>query len=138
MPSAAAGTMTSRPARASERATASATAPAPMTTQSALSVTTPFTTRPIALLAVEKKLASCRRRCLNSRRRHRETYNQIGNFMKDDTILTHAGRDPFSHHGIANPPVYHASTVLFPTWDSLLHRRKGQTTHVAYGHRDTH
>src|SRR3546814_20612421 len=99
--------MTARPARASERATASPTTPAPMTTQSALSVTTPFTTRPIALLAVEKKLASCRRRCLNSRRRHRETYNQIGNFMKDDTLLTNPGRDPFSNHGIVTTPVYH-------------------------------
>src|SRR3546814_10352832 len=108
-----------------------------MTTQSALAVTTPFTTRPIALLAVEKKLASCRRRCLNSRRRHRETYNQIGNFMKDDTILTHTGRDPFSNHGIVNPPVYHASTVLFPTLDALLNRRKGQTNTVEYGRRGT-
>src|SRR3546814_6393236 len=57
--------------------------------------------------------------------------------MKDDTILTHAGRDPFSNHGIVNPPVYHASTVLFPTLDALLNRRKGQTSTVEYGRRGT-
>ena len=57
--------------------------------------------------------------------------------MKDDTILTHAGRDPFSNHGIVNPPVYHASTVLFPTLDALLNRRKGQTNTVEYGRRGT-
>ncbi|MFD1625834.1 cystathionine beta-lyase [Azospirillum griseum] len=42
--------------------------------------------------------------------------------MKDvakDTILVHAGRDPKNNHGIVNPPVYHCSTVLFPTLDAL-------------------
>lgn len=31
----------------------------------------------------------------------------------DDTKLVLAGRDPFAAHGFVNPPVYHASTVLF-------------------------
>ena len=38
---------------------------------------------------------------------------------KPDTILTHAGSNPGANHGIVNPPVYHASTVLFPTVQSL-------------------
>ena len=38
---------------------------------------------------------------------------------KPDTILTHAGCSPGTNHGIVNPPVYHASTVLFPTVESL-------------------
>jgi cystathionine beta-lyase len=38
---------------------------------------------------------------------------------KPDTILTHAGNNPRANHGIVNPPVYHASTVLFPTVESL-------------------
>ena len=32
-----------------------------------------------------------------------------------DTRLVTGGRDPQSHLGFVNPPVYHASTVLYPT-----------------------
>ena len=39
--------------------------------------------------------------------------------MKDDTLLIHAGQSPWDNHGIINPPVYHASTVLFPDLDSF-------------------
>ncbi|HSF95406.1 MAG TPA: cystathionine beta-lyase [Thermohalobaculum sp.] len=35
--------------------------------------------------------------------------------MKDATRATHAGRHPHDHHGVVNPPVYHASTILAPT-----------------------
>ncbi len=35
------------------------------------------------------------------------------------TIAAHAGFDPKSHHGTVNPPVYHTSTVLFPTVEAL-------------------
>lgn len=31
------------------------------------------------------------------------------------TRFGHAGRAPFDHHGILNPPVYHASTIVAPT-----------------------
>ncbi len=31
------------------------------------------------------------------------------------TILAHAGRDPGANHGMVNPPVYHTSTVIWPT-----------------------
>ena len=43
------------------------------------------------------------------------------------------GRDPFANHGFVNPPVYHASTVLYPTAeDFLAHRGRYQ-----YGRRGT-
>lgn len=35
------------------------------------------------------------------------------------TIAAHAGFDPASHQGTVNPPVYHTSTVLFPTVEAL-------------------
>lgn len=38
---------------------------------------------------------------------------------KPDTLLVHAGRNPAAQHGAVNPPVYHASTILFPTVDAL-------------------
>jgi hypothetical protein len=40
-----------------------------------------------------------------------------------DTILEHTGRDPAKNFGIVNPPVYHASTVIFPTLKALLETR---------------
>src|SRR6201996_1767532 len=49
------------------------------------------------------------------------------------TKLGTAGRDPASHHGFVNPPVYHASTVLYPNAeDFLAHRSRYQ-----YGRRGT-
>ena len=36
------------------------------------------------------------------------------------TRLTHAGRTPSSFHGFVNPPVAHASTVLFPDTATML------------------
>jgi cystathionine beta-lyase len=35
------------------------------------------------------------------------------------TLAAHAGYDPASHQGAVNPPVYHTSTVLFPTVAAL-------------------
>ncbi|MDB5395682.1 MAG: cystathionine beta-lyase [Rhodospirillales bacterium] len=35
------------------------------------------------------------------------------------TLAAHAGFDPASHHGTVNPPVYHTSTVVFPTVELL-------------------
>src|ERR1700746_2082495 len=53
--------------------------------------------------------------------------------LKDDTKLAVGGRDPFAHHGYVNPPVYHASTLLYPTAeDYLAHRGRYQ-----YGRRGT-
>ncbi|KQP30099.1 cystathionine beta-lyase [Methylobacterium sp. Leaf102] len=39
------------------------------------------------------------------------------------TRLVHAGRDPSVQHGFVNTPIYRGSTVLFPTYDDLKHRR---------------
>jgi cysteine-S-conjugate beta-lyase len=36
--------------------------------------------------------------------------------MKDETTIVHAGRHPESYFGAVNPPVYHASTILFRTF----------------------
>ncbi|MEM8916370.1 MAG: cystathionine beta-lyase [Pseudomonadota bacterium] len=38
---------------------------------------------------------------------------------KPDTILTHAGNAPGANHGIINPPVYHASTIVHADLESL-------------------
>ena len=52
---------------------------------------------------------------------------------KAATRLVSGGRHPFAHHGFVNPPVYHASTVLYPTAeDYLAHRGRYQ-----YGRRGT-
>jgi cystathionine beta-lyase len=37
-----------------------------------------------------------------------------------DTALAHAGRDPRAFHGFVNPPVVHASTVLYPDVETML------------------
>jgi cysteine-S-conjugate beta-lyase len=49
------------------------------------------------------------------------------------TRLANSGRDPFAHHGYVNPPVYHASTLLYPSAeDYIAHRGRYQ-----YGRRGT-
>ena len=57
------------------------------------------------------------------------------------TMLGHAGRDPAKNFGIVNPPVYHASTVLFPTLDALLETRRdrasGAYEGITYGREGT-
>ena len=50
-----------------------------------------------------------------------------------ETKLTIGGREPFEQHGYVNTPVYHASTLLYPTAeDYLAHRGRYQ-----YGRRGT-
>src|SRR5580658_9538225 len=52
---------------------------------------------------------------------------------RSHTQVVTAGRDPASYHGFVNPPVYHASTVLYPNAeDFLAHRSRYQ-----YGRRGT-
>jgi len=49
------------------------------------------------------------------------------------TRVVTAGRDPAAYHGFVNPPVYHASTVLYPSAeDYVAHRSRYQ-----YGRRGT-
>lgn len=53
--------------------------------------------------------------------------------LKPDTRLAVGGRDPFAHHGYVNTPVYHASTLLYPTAeDFIAHRGR-----YHYGRRGT-
>jgi len=53
--------------------------------------------------------------------------------FRPDTRLVIAGRDPADYHGFVNPPVYHASTVLYPSAaDLVAHRARYQ-----YGRRGT-
>ena len=52
---------------------------------------------------------------------------------KPETRLVNAGRDPKAYYGFVNPPVYHASTVLYPTAaDQVAHRAR-----YSYGRRGT-
>ena len=53
--------------------------------------------------------------------------------MKPETRLGHAGRDPDSNFGIVNPPVYRASTILFPTMEDFEHRVDRKYTGFYYG-----
>src|ERR1700679_3852864 len=56
-----------------------------------------------------------------------------GDDTQQDTRVVNAGRTPFSYYGFVNPPVYHASTVLYPSAeDFLAHRARYQ-----YGRRGT-
>jgi len=53
--------------------------------------------------------------------------------LRPDTRLVVGGRDPSAHHGFVNPPVYHASTVLYANAEDLIaHRARYQ-----YGRRGT-
>ena len=56
-----------------------------------------------------------------------------GRPQKPATQLVTGGRDPFGHHGYVNPPVYHASTLLYRTADDYLSHR----SRYNYGRRGT-
>ena len=50
-------------------------------------------------------------------------------YTKPETLLTHGGRDPASHFGFVNTPVFRGSTVLFPDLDAI----QNQTLPYGYG-----
>src|SRR5690606_23288314 len=50
-----------------------------------------------------------------------------------NTRLAHLGHDPHSYHGFVNPPVVHASTVLFPDAATMANRNQK----YSYGTRGT-
>jgi len=50
-----------------------------------------------------------------------------------DTTLAHSGRHPREQHGFVNPPVVHASTVLFDTAEIMM----AGTSRYRYGRRGT-
>ncbi len=53
--------------------------------------------------------------------------------MKKSTRLIEKGRAGSEHHGVVNPPVYHASTVLFPTVRALKQASANPFEGVYYG-----
>lgn len=50
-----------------------------------------------------------------------------------ETIATHAGRDPTAQAGAVNPPIFHASTILYETMDAYDRRRDLFFDGVGYG-----
>jgi len=57
--------------------------------------------------------------------------------MKKDTVITTAGRRPEENFGIVNPPVYHASTVTFPTLEEFRTRDNPPYAGTQYGRTGT-
>jgi cystathionine beta-lyase len=56
---------------------------------------------------------------------------------KIDTILTVAGRDPAGNYGVVNPPVYHASTIIFPSLAAQEKASGDPFNHMTYGRAGT-
>jgi cystathionine beta-lyase len=56
-----------------------------------------------------------------------------GGPKRPETRVVTAGRSPFDHHGLVNPPVYHASTMLHRTMEALENRSQP----YSYGRRKT-
>jgi cystathionine beta-lyase len=52
---------------------------------------------------------------------------------KQDTLLTHAGRDPAKYAGLVNVPVFRGSTVLFDRVDAYEHRDPDNYKVMRYG-----
>lgn len=57
--------------------------------------------------------------------------------MHNDTRLAHGGRNPARQRGAVNPPVYHASTVIFDTLAELEASRGRPYDGMTYGLRGT-
>src|SRR5437660_6090067 len=69
--------------------------------------------------------------CMNKHSDDRDA--ELAKTPGTNTRLVLGGRDPAANHGFVNPPVYHASTVLYPTAaDLAAHRSRYQ-----YGRRGT-
>ncbi len=56
-----------------------------------------------------------------------------GSGHRQATILGRAGRSPHDHRGVVNPPVYHASTILFKDTEDLRKRGPNRLDDVVYG-----
>ena len=56
---------------------------------------------------------------------------------QDATIATHAGRKPFDNFGVINPPIYHASTILFPNFAEFKQASEGRSARPHYGRHGT-
>ncbi len=53
--------------------------------------------------------------------------------MKKETLLATLGSSPEDHHGVVNLPIYRASTILFPTYDSFMAADNGVWPTPIYG-----
>lgn len=53
--------------------------------------------------------------------------------MDLETRLAHAGRDPDRQHGAVNPPIYRASTIVYPTMAEFQDRPARKYTGFGYG-----
>jgi len=56
---------------------------------------------------------------------------------RPDTIICHAGLHPFENQGVVNPPVYHASTITFPTMEEFETRDRPSFSGPTYGRSGT-
>ena len=57
--------------------------------------------------------------------------------IRKDTLLVHAGRDPHGNEGVVNPPIYRASTILYPTREAMRHADRTPFDGTRYGRRGT-
>ncbi len=57
--------------------------------------------------------------------------------LKAETLLSVLGRDAEAHRGVVNVPVYHASTILYPTVAALKKAGKREYGDVFYGRHGT-
>ncbi len=53
--------------------------------------------------------------------------------MKDDTVLVQSGRDSERDQGMVNPPLYRASTILYPTLAAFKIRHQRKAAGFSYG-----
>jgi cystathionine beta-lyase len=53
--------------------------------------------------------------------------------LRKETQITTAGRDPEANFGAVNPPVYHASTIVYPSVKAHDEARKNKFDGVQYG-----
>jgi len=54
-----------------------------------------------------------------------------------ETTVVHAGREPSKNGGAVNPPVYHASTIIFDTYAEFVQAENGTLDRAAYGRHGT-
>ncbi|MBT4428695.1 MAG: cystathionine beta-lyase [Rhodospirillaceae bacterium] len=57
--------------------------------------------------------------------------------LKAETLLSVLGRDAEAHRGVVNVPVYHASTILYPTVAALKKAGKREFGEIFYGRHGT-
>ncbi len=53
------------------------------------------------------------------------------------TRLAHVGNDPHANHGVVNPPVYHASTIVYPNLEAFEQAERTPYDGTRYGRRGT-